>query len=123
MTLRRWRLPFGTFTLVLVLAALFIGLQHDRLFVIPVAIAAGLLADGLYSALRPGPGGLLAVRLFAFLLPLELYSLYMAAIAMSSGLVWAPTLWLGAVLLSGMVGWLTSWLVFPLRLAASEHRT
>ena len=49
----------------------------------------------------------------AALVPFGLYSLYFLTLALLGGVWWPIPLWLGAIVLSGVVGWLVSYLLVP----------
>ena len=55
LTVRRWgwRLPRGSLTLIFTLNASLMGLMRDQQGLIPVAVIAGLAADGLLQQLKP----------------------------------------------------------------------
>jgi hypothetical protein len=53
-----------------------------------------------------------AARLFAFALPALLFAFYFVA-ARLIGIWWAVHLWAGAIILSGLMGWLVSYLLLP----------
>ncbi len=119
--LRRWRLPFGTLTLMLLINTALLSLLHDQYVLIPSAAFAGLLADGLLWLLRPSADRLTALRLFAFAVPAILYALYFLTLLLTTGIAWSTHLWAGAIVLAGVVGLLLSYLVAP-PAAPIEHR-
>lgn len=121
-SLRRWRLPFGAFTLLYAVNALLMTWMHvgenaEFLFVLNAAVA-GLFCDWLLSRqVIASPTGL---RLFAFLLPV-IFSLG-ALLALqilgsgawgSGGLWWQVHMWLGAPVLAGAFGFGLSLLFHP----------
>lgn len=118
--MRRWMLPFGSVTFILTLNAVLLTVMRDvfldtgPLPIIAVAAAGGLAADLLAARLKPfdgGPGGL---RWFSALVPAILYTLYMLALVVAAGgLWWRVHLWMGAITLAGITGWLVSYLVVP----------
>lgn len=110
---RRWELPFGTLTLVFTLVIGLSVLPHAYYLFILVALLAGLAADLLLRALKPSSGHPGALRLFAFAAPVVLYALYFLALALTGGVSWPVELWSGAILLSGAVGLLLSYLAAP----------
>jgi hypothetical protein len=111
--LRRWTLPFGTLTLLFTLNAVLMGALRDHLMVTPAAVVGGLAADVLNWRLRPSLARPGALRLFAFATPAVLYALYFLALHLAEGLAWSVTLWLGAILLAGVVGLLISYVMLP----------
>ena len=118
--MRRWRLPWGSLTLVLTANTLAMGLMHDGWFstgtsvIIGVGVLAGLLGDVLNwrlmpSATRPG-----AFRWFAFLMPITLYTLYyLALFVFGRGVWWSIHMWVGSIVMSGVVGLLVSYAILP----------
>jgi len=118
--LRRWTLPFGTLTLMLLINTALLSLLHDQYILIPSAALAGLLADGLFWLVRPSAERLTAVRLFAFAVPAILYALYFLTLLLTTGIAWSTHLWAGAIVLAGVVGLLLSYLVAP-PVAPMEH--
>jgi hypothetical protein len=116
--LRRWRLPFGSVAMFLMLN---VGLQtaiSELYWFVPAAALAGLAIDLLATRLLVGPSGpTWAFRTVAAALPLLLWSLYVAALALGvgGGLAWELELWSGTILVTGAVGLLLSFLVVPPR--------
>jgi hypothetical protein len=115
---RRWgaQLPLGWLTFVFTFNGVAMSIPHGDPWVIPLTIIAGIVADVLYRWLRPDgerPG---QVRLFAILVPLVLYSLYFLTLALLGGVWWPIPLWTGAIVISGVVGGLVSYLIIPLEL-------
>jgi hypothetical protein len=115
LVIRRWgaMLPFGWLTVVFVLNALGLSPFHATFWAIPVAGTAGIVADALYRWLRPDRQRPLQVRLFAAAVPVVLYSLYFLALQLIGGVWWPIHLWMGAIALAGLTGWLVSYLPFP----------
>ncbi len=106
-------LPVGSFVVVLALNGAAMSVPHGDPWVVPLAIVAGIVAELLYRGLQPEierPG---QVRLFAALVPVELYSLYFLTLALLGGVWWPIPLWTGAIVLGGVVGWFVSYLIVP----------
>ncbi len=117
---RRWRLPFGSLTLVLTLNGVLMALIHDKFLstgpypLIAVAALTGLAGDVLLWQLKPSPTRPAAFRLFAFAVPAILYGLYFSALVLfGGGIWWTIHLWTGAIVLAGVVGWLLSYAFVP----------
>ena len=124
MSVRFWRPPFGTFTVVFFLNTLAITLAYGRhyWFIVPGTLA-GLFADLVYPPLvRALPGAHLGVRLFAFLVPVVLFSGYAVVISAVDQTLWSLEMWGGTILLSGLVGVLLTYLVFPPLMPPPESR-
>jgi hypothetical protein len=115
MTLRRWSLPFGSCAFLFGLVAAVI--QGINAFTKPELIGAaavgGLLADVAAAALKPSADRPNALRAFAALAPLALWGTYTATLAVTDGIVWAPELWAGAIMWTGLVGLGLSLLILP----------
>lgn len=117
--LRRWMPPVGSFTVIMTLNAALITLMRDLFLdtgplpLIAVMFAAGTAADFLAARLRPSVERPLALRVFATLVPAILYTLYLGALAIDGGIWWRVHLWMGAITLAAVTGWLVSYLVAP----------
>jgi hypothetical protein len=114
LAMRRWRLPFGAITLLLVVPAALIGFLGDQHIWTLVALLAGLLADTLYAALRPSPERPIALRIFSFSVPALLYGLYFLGTWLTTGHIsWSVHLTAGTAALAGVVGLLLSLALVP----------
>lgn len=113
LALRWWRPPFGALTIITILALGLAVVPHGQYRFVPVALLAGLAADGLRAWLRPSSERPAAVRLFAFSVPATLFALYFLALALTGGVTWTIHLWTGAIMLAGVVGLLLSYLAAP----------
>lgn len=109
----RWRLPFGSLSLLFGLNALLMSFMQDQYRFIPSAVAAGLAADLLLRWLRPSVVRSVALRLFAASVPVIFYAAYFAMLIVTSGVEWAVHLVAGSVVLAGIVGWLLSCAMVP----------
>jgi Tol biopolymer transport system component len=102
---RRWRVPVGTFTLVLPAFALAMAAQSDAYVDAIPAFAAGLCADVALLTLRDALRSGLGFYLFAALLPGLLCGFYLVTtIVAAGGTAWTPDMLLGAPLLSAAAG-------------------
>ena len=104
---RRWQLPFGSLTLVIGLSALFTTSIHENWFLVPGAVLAGLVADGLLQG--PPRDRARRWRILGLALPVLFFGFYFATVALVSGLWWTIHLWAGALALAGATGWLLSY--------------
>lgn len=117
--LRRWTLPAGTITVIVTLNAVLITVMRDLFLdtgplpLIAVAALGGLAADVLAARLRPLAGQPASLRLYAALVPAVLYTLYVLALAIDGGIWWRVHLWMGAITLAAITGWLMSYLIAP----------
>lgn len=115
LTVRRWRLPFGFFTLLLTLNALLLSFMQDHYIVILIAAVTGVIADAVYQRLQPSVARVGELRLFAGIVPIILYIVYFLALLATSGIVWSIHLSIGSIIVAGITGWLLSYLVVPPR--------
>ncbi len=117
LAIRRGPLPLGGLTLILTANAVMMSFMQDQYFLIPVAIATGILADLLSRVLRPSAARPAALRTVAFAVPALLYLLYFLALQVNGGIWWTIHMWLGSAVMAGIVGLFLSYLVVPPRLA------
>lgn len=110
--MRRFTLRFGSITFLAGFNAAVLAPLHDHPIMVVVGLAGGLIADLLMVRLRPGPERTWAVRTLAFAVPAALYLVYFLILFATAGVWWPVPLWMGSVLLAGMVGWLVSYSVF-----------
>lgn len=122
--LRRWRLPFGTLTLIWGLNTLAMTIidyeQPEQLWMGAAMLAGTILCDLLLFRLRPGvdrPGQL---RSFAFAAPILLFGAYFIALMATEGTLWSVHLWSGSIFLTGIAGLLLSYLIAPPTLPDEE---
>jgi hypothetical protein len=109
----RLRLPVGSLTIILGVNAVYVTIIEDLSSMVLVALLAGAVGDLLLVLLRPSVRRVAQLRLFAFLLPAELYLLYFATVLASASSVWPIHVWTGSVVLAGLSGLLLSLLVVP----------
>jgi hypothetical protein len=111
LALRRWRLPWGTLTVMFTLNVTLLSFLQDEYRLIPVALAAAVVADVLLWWLRPSTTRFNELRIFAFVVPMVLYLFYFLALGLTEGIVWSIHLWLGSCILAGVAGFLLSYLL------------
>jgi hypothetical protein len=113
--LRRWRLPFGTATvLVTAVAALSSALLEFQFpELVAAALVGALAADLLVTRLRAGPGRRGAFLAAAGLVPVALWGTHVAALAAVRGLGWPLELSLGAVAMAALSGLTLGLLMAP----------
>ncbi len=117
LAVRRWRLPIGGLTLIITIAYGLSVSIHENFFLIPFEILAGLTAEVLYWWLKPSLGRPISFRWFAFGVPVIFYAFYFLTLALTDGVWWTIHLWAGAILLSGIAGWLLSYTFVPPQIA------
>ncbi|HSR92110.1 MAG TPA: hypothetical protein VLK88_12455 [Gemmatimonadales bacterium] len=120
---KRWRLPLGTFAVLLAvtdgLSSVLAG-SSPVVSVVVLGALTGLLIDLLNLGLRPRAGTPATLRIFAVAVPVVTYAVYFAALAALKGVYWSLPIWTGAIVEAGVVGLLLSYvLISPLRAATS----
>lgn len=110
LALRRWSLFPGALTLMFALNAALMSLFEDQYWLIGVAALAGLAADLFVAFAHPTPARPFRWRLLAIGIPIVLYLLYFLGIMSAGRLHWSIHLWLGSVVMAGIVGLLVSFL-------------
>ncbi len=111
--MRHWRLPFGSFALIIGLSDALINTQAQPVIffqVLLVGVGTGLLVDAAYMVLRPFPPRE-ALAAFAFVAPAIIYSVYFLVLASLHGIAWSGYLVGGSIVQAGLVGLLMSLLV------------
>ncbi|HKY50180.1 MAG TPA: hypothetical protein VJP45_02885 [Candidatus Limnocylindria bacterium] len=112
--LRRGTLPVGSLTVLLGLngVAMILMQGHAPLAIqiafSLVAIAAGAVGDVLLWRLRPGDERRPQLHAFAFLLPVVYFAIYLGVVIALVGSSWTVHALSGMVVLSGVIGLLTS---------------
>lgn len=104
---RTWQLPAAAGVIGLGLQAVLmqamVGIESPGLMAL--GVLGGLAVSGLTVMLRPGPGSLARIRLFAGLAPLLFWTVHFAGIGLAGpGLGWQPELWGGCLIWSALVG-------------------
>jgi hypothetical protein len=112
--LRNRTLPVGSLTLMLGLngVAMILMRGHMPLNIqaafAGVAIAAGAVGDLMLWRLRPSIERARELRIFAFLLPVAYFAIYLGVVIVMLGSGWTVHALTGTVLLSGVIGLLLS---------------
>ncbi|MFS8104408.1 hypothetical protein LFM09_45610 [Lentzea alba] len=113
---RRWRLPFGTATLVSFVigglgAVITTGTQLEMF---AAFVVGGLLSDVLLVWLKPGEDRLVQYRIYAFASPFVLWLTYFLVAGISAGrMPSVREMWTGAPVVMGCIGLLMAWLMVP----------
>ncbi|HEX9436641.1 MAG TPA: hypothetical protein VGA16_05710 [Candidatus Limnocylindria bacterium] len=115
LALRRWRLPFGSATLLFVGTSFAMSAltSFDLGATVVAALLGGLVADLVIDAYRPDPERPLGYRVMALVTPLVLWSSYFLILAWVYGMVWPWDLWLGTTLLASISALLLSYVAIP----------
>ena len=105
LALRRWRLPFGSVTLMYVAIALAVEAIYElrQGWTIFAAAVAGLVADVAIRRWDPSPRNIVAYRVFAAVVPFVLWTSYFAIIAIAYEMGWGAEFWAGSIVLSVLV--------------------
>jgi hypothetical protein len=117
--LNRVRLPWGSLTVVFTVYGVLISfMQASRapypFWLLPAIVLTGLGADLLYGWLQPYPGRIRDQRLFAFLVPILLWSLFYSEVGtMGGGLIWESLMWIGSIFQAGLASLLLSVAMTP----------
>lgn len=117
--LRRWRLPFGAFTLVFGVFGLLVNIMteyRDIVLIIPLLVtgaAIDLLQRPLSSPRADGRLTLGAIRTLGPVSAAVLWGSYFIVVALDKGVGWEPTLWVGAIMVGIMTGFGVAFLVAP----------
>jgi hypothetical protein len=109
----RFQLPFGALTVLLGVTGALTTLIVAPHPVMVVGLVGGLAGDELIRALRPARDRRLQVRAFAAAVPVVMALTYFLLLSQVGGIWWAPNIWAGAVVASGITGVLVSLLVLP----------
>lgn len=115
---RRWTLPFGALAVMFGINA---GLQFylrsgyigEHWQVLPGAVAAGLIGDVMLARLKPSAERPLMLRIFAFALPVIYFLIYFGSLLTTSRIWWSIHMWLGVVVIAGVIGGMLSYLMVP----------
>ncbi|MCX6046155.1 MAG: hypothetical protein NT075_13675 [Chloroflexi bacterium] len=117
LALHRWSLPPGALILVwgsnsIVMAI--IDYEETGTIYLTLAMLAGIVLAELWRLqLKPSATNRNAWRLFAFGAPVLVFGAYFVALLYVEGSVWTIHMLTGTVILSGVVGWLLSYLIVP----------
>ncbi|WP_336206147.1 hypothetical protein [Nonomuraea sp. LPB2021202275-12-8] len=120
---RRWRLPFGSVTLMYAVGVLMPGAQtaFENLPILLTFVVAGLVSDLLIRWLRPSGARRGAYWAFAGLSAFATWSLYLAVASVTAGrLPDVPELWTGAPIVAGLLGLALGALFLPNALVTAE---
>jgi len=112
--IRRWRVPFGTVTVLLgTIATLTAAIEEFRQWwLVVAALVAGLAADAMLTRLRPWHD---RRRFWAAgaLIPVVVWTVYFATIAAVQGIGWVAELWTGSIMWAGLLGTALAVLAWP----------
>jgi hypothetical protein len=113
--LRRWRVPFGTATVLFTVPAVLSSAidAFDQPAVLLAAPVGGLATDLLVHRLRPSPDRRAAVRAVAAAGPVVLFAAWFAVLAPTRGVWYTAPVWSGMVVWAGLTGFGLALLMLP----------
>ncbi|MCY3906291.1 MAG: hypothetical protein OXF63_03475 [Anaerolineaceae bacterium] len=117
--LRRWALPFGAVTFLLVtnsaLMFLLRSASHggDNWLVLLAPLVAGLLGDLLLRGLQRPRIAALPLCAFAFLVPFSYHVAFFVILQWTGGIWWSIHMWTGVSVLAGVFGLALSFVAVP----------
>jgi hypothetical protein len=117
--LRRWRVPFGAFTLIYTGFGLLVNIMteyRDIVLIIPLVLAGAavdLLQQRLGMQRSDGRITLGGIRVVGTVTAAVLWLSYYAVLALHAGIGWEPTLWVGALFVGVMTGFGVAFLIAP----------
>jgi len=116
LALRRWRLPFGSVTLMFTAAAAAVNAIWEYRFgwVVLGAIVGGLTADWLIRRIDPRPSRPVAYRVFAFAVPAAMFLTYWIVVFVAYEMNWPAEMWTGTLFMSTLVSLMLSVLMSPM---------
>jgi hypothetical protein len=113
-TMRNFRFPLGSMTLILGLNALTMTLMHGQYYeFILTTVIAGIYIDVLYKQMASLEIKAKHLRWFGFLAPAALFTVYTATIMVADSTPWSAHMWAGMIVIAGLVGYLLTYLVVP----------
>jgi hypothetical protein len=117
--LRRWRLPFGSFTLVfgVATASMLATWELFHGWTIVAALIGGLTADILVARWDPKPSELRTFRQFATVVPAVMWASYYGVLKLAYSVEWPAELWTGSITMAALTSLILSYLMEPGRLA------
>ncbi len=115
MSIRYWKPPFGTFTLVLTLTVSSVILAYTRnYYFILSTLVAGLVIDLLYYFLfKTDITKYIALRMFGFMVPFVLFMSMAITMVSVDSTLWAFPMWGGSILITGFIGFLLTYILVP----------
>lgn len=113
LVMKRWQLPAGSILFMLTLQiACLMAIGSNFVLLIP-AILTGLVADAWNHLCQPARHLTAGIRRFAFVVPVLFYLTYFLTLFATGQRQPVIHLWVGGVVLSGIAGWLVSYLIWP----------
>jgi hypothetical protein len=123
LAVRRWRLPFGSLTLLFALNYLGSAILANHVNLLAITViggAVGLIADVLVVVLRPSAGNHVGLRIFALLVPLVQNGVYFAVLGATKGVAWPINVWSGTIVMAAVASLLISFVLLPPTIPAAQ---
>lgn len=102
-----FKLPPGFFVVLYTFNAYIMAFLKFNFRLVPAFVIGGFVADLIYTLYQDKSAFPL---IFGFLTPVAIFSIYFGLIAYFSTIVWSVHVWAGAIFLSGITGFLMSYL-------------
>jgi hypothetical protein len=117
LAMRRWRLPFGSATVLLTVPNLLVMVVHDFDYgwLLLAPIAGGLFADWRIARSSPLGDDGRANLVVATVTPLVLWSVYFVVLGLGHPITWAEELWAGSIVFAVVSGYALHLLTRPSR--------
>jgi hypothetical protein len=115
---RRWRTPFGTFTLIFALNTCCMSAINGSVewFGVLASAVSGLFADAFIVRFDPSPIRVLELRWLSALLPLVIWGSHYTVRQLTGGLPLEPEIWSGVTVMTALTGLVMGVLVVPPRI-------
>jgi hypothetical protein len=112
---RRWKLRSGFFTFALTVVSIPLAFMQGFFLAIPISLIAGLIVDMAYRWLQPSlEAHPFQFRLFAAIAAAAIPLVFIIALQIGYGpLAWTIHMTAGSILVTGILGWLLSYLMLP----------
>jgi Tol biopolymer transport system component len=111
--MRRWQLPFGWVTLIVLVTSLGASVIRDHYELLPAALVAGLAGDAFLYQFGKRALSTAAMRVFAVAVPAVFYTLYFVTLMIDVGVDWNVHLWAGSIAIAAATGLGLTYLVAP----------
>ncbi len=118
--LRRWKPFFGFFFLTLMLSTATLATMENNYIIMLIGAIAGLLIDCAYRLIRPSLASIESFRLFIACVPGLWLLTYTVVVCVIYGTVWSTHLLVGSVVVTCIISWLLSGLMFPPTISQEE---
>jgi hypothetical protein len=112
---RRWRTPFGTFTLIFTLNTFCMSVINGSVEwpAVLASAVSGLFADAFIVRFDPSPVRVLELRWLSTLLPLVIWGSHYIMRQVTGGLPLESEVWSGVTVMAALTGLVMSVLVVP----------